>query len=98
MTLRKPTGPIAAIRVAAVLAVLTAASVAHAQGAPATDKLPSGVTVKHTVVGIGANPKASDTVKVHYRGTLDNGTEFDSSFKRNAPASFPLGRVVPCWT
>ncbi|MFT3801188.1 MAG: FKBP-type peptidyl-prolyl cis-trans isomerase [Burkholderiaceae bacterium] len=98
MTLRKPTGPIAAFRVAAAIAVLAAAAAVHAQGTPTVDKLSSGVTVKHTVVGTGANPKASDTVKVHYRGTLDNGTEFDSSYKRNAPASFPLNRVVPCWT
>lgn len=65
--------------------------------APA-DTLPSGVKVTHTVDGKGANPKATDTVKVHYRGTLVNGTEFDSSYKRGKPASFPLNRVVPCWT
>ena len=60
--------------------------------------LPSGVKVAITTAGTGATPKASDTVKVHYRGTLANGTEFDSSIKRGAPATFPLGRVVPCWT
>jgi FKBP-type peptidyl-prolyl cis-trans isomerase FkpA len=37
-------------------------------------------------------------VTVHYRGTLTNGTEFDSSYKRREPASFPLDRVIPCWT
>jgi FKBP-type peptidyl-prolyl cis-trans isomerase FkpA len=37
-------------------------------------------------------------VRVHYRGTLADGREFDSSYKRNAPATFPLGRVIPCWT
>jgi len=63
-----------------------------------TETLPSGVKVTHTVVGAGANPKASDSVKVHYRGTLADGKEFDSSYKRNAPATFPLSRVVPCWT
>ena len=52
----------------------------------------------HTLVGTGANPKASDAVKVHYRGTLANGTEFDSSYKRGQPATCPLSRVVPCWT
>ena len=60
--------------------------------------LPSGVKISHINMGSGANPKASDTVKVHYRGTLADGKEFDSSYKRNAPATFPLGRVIPCWT
>jgi FKBP-type peptidyl-prolyl cis-trans isomerase FkpA len=48
--------------------------------------------------GTGAMPAAEDTVKVNYRGTLINGTEFDSSYKRNEPATFPLNHVVPCWT
>ena len=67
-----------------------------AQGASET--LPSGVKIVHTAAGQGAQPTAANTVRVHYRGTLANGQEFDSSFKRNAPASFPLGRVIPCWT
>jgi len=73
---------------------------AHAASAPAvaTETLPSGVMVMHTVVGTGAMPNAVDRVKVHYRGTLADGTEFDSSYKRNEPAVFPLNRVVPCWT
>lgn len=73
---------------------------AHAAtaSAVATETLPSGVMIMHTVVGTGALPNAVDRVKVHYRGTLADGTEFDSSYKRNEPAVFPLNRVVPCWT
>ena len=48
--------------------------------------------------GKGSSPTAADTVKVHYRGTLMDGTEFDSSYKRSEPATFPLGRVIRCWT
>lgn len=62
------------------------------------ETLPSGAKITHTAVGTGAFPKASDTVKVHYRGTLVSGKEFDSSYARNAPATFPLNRVIPCWT
>lgn len=67
--------------------------------APATAvTLPSGVTVETVKATQGAQPKASDTVKVHYRGTLlDNGFEFDSSYKRGTPATFPLSQVIP-WT
>ncbi|MBL8335967.1 MAG: FKBP-type peptidyl-prolyl cis-trans isomerase [Rhodoferax sp.] len=62
------------------------------------ETLPSGVRITHLSPGSGASPKAADTVRVHYRGTLADGREFDSSYKRNAPATFPLGRVIPCWT
>lgn len=63
-----------------------------------TETLPSGVVVTHLKKGNGPNPSADSMVKVHYRGTLTNGTEFDSSYKRNQPTSFPLNRVIPCWT
>jgi len=46
----------------------------------------------------GKSPSATDTVEVHYRGTLIDGTEFDSSYKRGQPLSFPLNRVIPGWT
>jgi FKBP-type peptidyl-prolyl cis-trans isomerase FkpA len=72
-------------------------STATLSAAPA-ETLPSGVKVVHTTDGTGPQPKASDTVKVHYRGTLADGKEFDSSYKRGTPATFPLNRVVPCWT
>ncbi len=58
----------------------------------------SGLKVKILRVGTGPSPTAADTVKVHYRGTLLDGTEFDSSYARNQPAVFPLGRVIKCWT
>jgi FKBP-type peptidyl-prolyl cis-trans isomerase FkpA len=54
--------------------------------------------IKTLTEGSGPMPSAEDTVKVNYRGTLINGTEFDSSYKRNEPATFPLNHVVPCWT
>ena len=62
------------------------------------DTLPSGVKVEHLKPGTGASPTAADTVVAHYRGTLPDGKEFDSSFKRGEPIAFPLSRVIPCWT
>ena len=82
--------------VLALLAIATLTSSALA--AAPTETLPSGVKIVHTVDGTGPQPTASDTVKVHYRGTLADGKEFDSSYKRGSPATFPLNRVVPCWT
>ena len=59
----------------------------------------SGLVYRSLKDGTGAQPaSANDTVKVHYRGTLPDGKEFDSSYKRNAPIDFPLNRVIPCWT
>lgn len=71
---------------------------ATALAAPAVDTLPSGVKVEHIKVGEGASPSATSMVTVHYRGTLANGSEFDSSYKRNQPATFGLHQVIPCWT
>jgi FKBP-type peptidyl-prolyl cis-trans isomerase FkpA len=65
---------------------------------PGAVKTASGLIYTELRPGTGASPKAADTVKVNYRGTLINGTEFDSSYKRNEPAEFPLNRVIPCWT
>lgn len=58
----------------------------------------SGLVFRSLKEGSGASPKATDTVKVNYRGTLPDGTEFDSSYKRGEPAEFPLSGVIKCWT
>jgi FKBP-type peptidyl-prolyl cis-trans isomerase FklB len=58
----------------------------------------SGLQYKVLKEGTGPTPKATDTVKVNYRGTTIDGTEFDSSFKRGQPASFPVNRVIKGWT
>jgi len=59
--------------------------------------LPSGLQYKIVTEGNGKQPKSSDTVIAHYRGTLINGTEFDSSYKRNEPATFPVEGVIKGW-
>jgi FKBP-type peptidyl-prolyl cis-trans isomerase len=61
-------------------------------------KTESGMVYQEITAGTGDAPKATDTVKVNYRGTLIDGTEFDSSYKRNQPATFPLSGVIKCWT
>ncbi len=60
--------------------------------------LPSGLQIKVIQEGKGRQPKATDTVVVHYRGRLIDGKEFDSSFKRGQPAEFALNRVIKGWT
>ena len=64
------------------------------KGAIKTD---SGMVYLSLVEGTGPSPTASDTVKVNYRGTLVDGKEFDSSYKRGSPAEFPLNAVIKCW-
>ena len=59
---------------------------------------PSGLVYRSLKDGTGASPKATDTVKVHYRGTFPDGREFDSSYKRNEAIEFPLSGVIACWT
>ena len=61
-------------------------------------KTESGLVYQEITAGTGDAPKTTDTVKVNYRGTLIDGTEFDSSYKRNQPATFPLSGVIKCWT
>ena len=61
-------------------------------------KTASGLIYTEIKPGSGAQPKPTNTVKVHYVGTLVDGKEFDSSVKRGQPVEFPLNQVVPCWT
>lgn len=65
---------------------------------PGVQQTTSGLQYVIEKEGTGKSPKASDSVLVHYRGTLLDGTEFDSSYKRNEPISFPLAGVIPGWT
>lgn len=78
--------------------ILAAASIQASAADPKEEKTASGIVIATLKEGTGANPKSSETVKVHYRGTMTNGKEFDSSYGRGQPASFPLNRVIPCWT
>lgn len=60
--------------------------------------MPSGLIYTEISPGTGKTPGPTDTVKVHYHGTLRDGTVFDSSVQRGTPAEFPLNRVIACWT
>ncbi|UTH73929.1 FKBP-type peptidyl-prolyl cis-trans isomerase [Chromobacterium sp. IIBBL 290-4] len=80
-------------RLAPALALLLASVAVQAETV-----LPSGVKIEILKAGKGVQPKTSDTVKVNYRGTFKDGKEFDSSYKNGGPISFPLNRVIPCWT
>jgi FKBP-type peptidyl-prolyl cis-trans isomerase FkpA len=95
---------------ALLAAAVPLTAVAQAAPAPADDvaakaaKEPGAVVTASGLVfrslkdGTGPSPKATDVVKVHYRGTFPDGKEFDSSYSRNAPTEFPLDRVIKCWT
>jgi len=65
---------------------------------PGVVVLENGLQYKIVTEGTGNKPKATDSVSVHYRGTLINGKEFDSSYSRGEPTSFPVNRVIPGWT
>ncbi|HUG36449.1 MAG TPA: FKBP-type peptidyl-prolyl cis-trans isomerase [Candidatus Limnocylindrales bacterium] len=69
-----------------------------AAGEKGATKTASGLVMVPVKAGAGASPKATDKVKVHYHGTLGDGTVFDSSVVRKEPATFPLNGVIPCWT
>ncbi len=84
------------IAAAACLATSMASSAVWAQAsAPAAG---NGLVYKSLKDGSGPSPAATDVVRVHYRGTLQDGKEFDSSHSRGKPAEFPLDRVIKCWT
>ena len=84
--------------VPALIAIGALAALGTAQAAtPVTTA--SGLVYESLKDGTGVSPKASDTVRVHYRGTFpDSGKEFDSSIARGQPLEFPLSGVIPCWT
>ena len=102
------TSRLSPVRLAAALAIAVAfAGVAHADDATAltaASKGPgavvtaSGLVFKSIKDGSGPSPKASDKVKVNYRGTLTDGTKFDASADHGGPISFRLNEVIPCWT
>lgn len=80
------------------LAPLSQAALAQAAKQPGAITTPSGLVYLPLKEGAGAQPKATDTVRVTYRGTLADGREFDSSFKRGNPLEFKLDGVIRCWT
>ncbi|MCW5633318.1 MAG: FKBP-type peptidyl-prolyl cis-trans isomerase [Rubrivivax sp.] len=92
------------------LGLALVAGAAAGQAAPAGDPLAAAAAEKGAVVtasglvyralaeGKGDSPTPADTVRVHYRGRFPDGREFDSSHSRGQPASFPLNRVIRCWT
>ncbi len=97
------------VSAAAVGFLLAGATQAHAQAAPdatlaAAAKEPgakvtaSGLVIRMLKEGNGAQPTATNTVKVHYKGTFPDGKVFDSSYQRGEPIEFPLNRVIKCWT
>ncbi len=88
----------ALLLVAAVTAQAQTDAAAAAAKEPGAVVTSSGLVYRALTPGSGASPAATDTVKVHYRGTFPDGREFDSSYKRGQPAEFPLDRVIKCWT
>lgn len=88
-----------ALAVASTISLLLPLAVQAEDATAAKEvKTATGIGITMLKEGSGAQPKVTDTVKVHYRGTLADGKEFDSSYKRGQPTSFPLNRVIPCWT
>ena len=94
----QPFGQARSARVAEKEKAGSKAYLAKAAAEPGVIKTESGLIYTDIQPGTGASPAAADSVKVNYRGALTDGTEFDSSYKRNPPAQFPLSGVIRCWT
>jgi FKBP-type peptidyl-prolyl cis-trans isomerase FkpA len=87
--------------IAALISLLATTSfAAESAPAPAKETITTSSGMQYTSLkeGTGATPKATDTVRVNYRGTLVNGREFDSSYRSGRPAKFRLNGVIKCWT
>jgi FKBP-type peptidyl-prolyl cis-trans isomerase len=88
-------------RAKAAVAAEKADAAAYVEGMAAKEgavRLDSGMVMQEITAGTGESPIETNTVRVHYHGTLRDGTVFDSSVERGEPATFPLNRVIPCWT
>jgi FKBP-type peptidyl-prolyl cis-trans isomerase FkpA len=86
------------MRVAERQRLLSQEYLSKAAAEPGAVKTDSGLIYRELRPGSGPSPKATDTIEVNYRGTLVDGTEFDSSYGRNEPTQFVLNHVIPCWT
>ena len=84
--------------IATAASAQTDAILAAASKEPGAQVTKSGLVYRSLKDGTGSSPAATDRVKVHYKGTFPDGKEFDSSYKRNEPAVFPLSMVIRCWT
>ena len=85
----------------APLALVLACSNAEEKPASSAVSAPAGaggLEITHLTPGNGPSPGVTDVVRVHYHGTFPDGRVFDSSVQRGEPATFPLNRVIPCWT
>ena len=80
------------------LAVKSSAFLTEQAAAEGANVQESGIIITELAPGTGESPTPEQEVKVHYHGTLPDGTVFDSSVDRGEPATFPLNRVIPCWT
>ena len=85
-------------KLATLAALLIPLSLQALAAEPVAVKTASGIAITTLKEGSGASPHKTDSVTVHYRGVLSDGKEFDSSYKRGQPTSFPLNGVIPCWT